>query len=522
MACMTPAADGMRISIDDPEAAAFRAGVIEWLMINHPHDCPVCDEGGECHLQDMTVMTGHVYRRYRFTQAHAPQPGPRAVRQPRDEPLHRTAIAACGSTATTPAAATSTSFGWHDHVYFGRHADGTLESEFSGNLVEVCPTGVFTDKTLEAALHPQMGSADAPRRSACIAALGCNTIPGERYGTLRRIRNRYNGEVNGYFLCDRGRFGYEFVNSARAASASPCFAPPAAERPAVAATRRAARAPVLARAAGRSASARRGPRWRPTSPCAAGRGRSDFYRGLSEHECRLVDAAIGTAAAWLRAVALAARGRPGRRGAGAGRRRDQHGADAGPGAAPSRRCNREIDLTRRLHIHWWDDAAVREALQQRRGPLFIATPAATRLDDVATQSIVPRRTIWCASPLAITYALGADVPPVQACRRTIWRRWSRRSPRRSITPQRPLVVSRHRRRKRGHDARGGQRRLGPLSRQDAARNSASPCPSATALGLGLIGGGSLDDACRAVARRTGRHGHRAWRTICFVAPTRIR
>ena len=66
MSCITDAADGTRISIDDPEARQFRAGVIEWLMTNHPHDCPVCDEGGECHLQDMTVMTGHTYRRYRF------------------------------------------------------------------------------------------------------------------------------------------------------------------------------------------------------------------------------------------------------------------------------------------------------------------------------------------------------------------------------------------------------------------------------------------------------------------------
>ncbi|HZD41676.1 MAG TPA: 2Fe-2S iron-sulfur cluster-binding protein, partial [Terriglobales bacterium] len=53
MACMTPAADGTRVSVDDPRARAFRAGIIEWLMVNHPHDCPVCDEGGECHLQDM-------------------------------------------------------------------------------------------------------------------------------------------------------------------------------------------------------------------------------------------------------------------------------------------------------------------------------------------------------------------------------------------------------------------------------------------------------------------------------------
>src|ERR1700740_1225773 len=68
MACMTPLAEGARFSIADPEAVSFRASVIEWLMVNHPHDCPVCEEGGECHLQDMTVMTGHAYRRYRFTK----------------------------------------------------------------------------------------------------------------------------------------------------------------------------------------------------------------------------------------------------------------------------------------------------------------------------------------------------------------------------------------------------------------------------------------------------------------------
>src|SRR6056297_2512880 len=66
MACMVPARDGTILSIADDEARAFRASVVEWLMIGHPHDCPVCEEGGECHLQDMTVMTGHAYRRHRF------------------------------------------------------------------------------------------------------------------------------------------------------------------------------------------------------------------------------------------------------------------------------------------------------------------------------------------------------------------------------------------------------------------------------------------------------------------------
>src|SRR5512133_905322 len=66
MSCMEPVTEGLIISTNDPEVKAFRAAVIESLMINHPHDCPVCDEGSECHLQDMTVMTGHAYRRYEF------------------------------------------------------------------------------------------------------------------------------------------------------------------------------------------------------------------------------------------------------------------------------------------------------------------------------------------------------------------------------------------------------------------------------------------------------------------------
>jgi NADH-quinone oxidoreductase subunit G len=99
-------------------------------------------------------------------------------------------------------------------VYFGRHEAGVLENEFSGNLVEICPTGVFTDKTLMRHYTRKWDLQTAP--SVCVhCGLGCNTEPGARYGELRRIRNRYNGEINGYFLCDRGRYGYEFVNSDR-------------------------------------------------------------------------------------------------------------------------------------------------------------------------------------------------------------------------------------------------------------------------------------------------------------------
>ena len=213
MSCMTPVADGMRISIDDPDAKAFRASNIEWLMENHPHDCPVCDEGGECHLQDMTLMSGHNYRRFRFKKRTYRNQylGPflnhemnrciqcyRCVRFYRDY--------AGGRDLNV--------FAIHNAVYFGRQADGILESEFSGNLVEVCPTGVFTDKTFARHYTRKWDLETAP--SICVhCSVGCNTIPGACYTELRRIVNRFNGQVNGYFLCDRGRYGYEFVNSDR-------------------------------------------------------------------------------------------------------------------------------------------------------------------------------------------------------------------------------------------------------------------------------------------------------------------
>lgn len=211
MGCMTQVTDGMLLSLSDTRAKAFRADVIEALMTNHPHDCPVCAEGGECHLQDMTVMSGHRDRRYNgLKNTHVNQDlGPlihhemnrciacyRCVRYYQDY-AGGTDLAALGS---------------HDHVYFGRHEDGTLESEFAGNLVEVCPTGVFTDKSLVHDYTRKWDLQSAP--SVCSGCgVGCNTIPGERYGRLKRIHNRYHHEVNGYFLCDRGRFGGAWVNS---------------------------------------------------------------------------------------------------------------------------------------------------------------------------------------------------------------------------------------------------------------------------------------------------------------------
>ncbi|MGZ5012876.1 MAG: NADH-quinone oxidoreductase subunit NuoG, partial [Methylobacter sp.] len=211
MACLTPVAEGLRISMNAEYAQKFRSDNIELLMTNHPHDCPVCEEGGECHLQDMTVMTGHTFRRYRgLKRTHNNQYLGPFINHEMNRCI---ACYRCVRFYDEYAGGKDLQvLGIHNNVYFGRFEDGALENEFSGNLVEVCPTGVFTDKTFSTHYVRKWDLQTVP--SICVhCGLGCNIAPGERYGKLRRIINRYNGDINGYFLCDRGRFGYGFVNS---------------------------------------------------------------------------------------------------------------------------------------------------------------------------------------------------------------------------------------------------------------------------------------------------------------------
>ena len=384
MACMTPAADGTRISISDPEAVAFRETIIELLMENHPHDCPICDEGGECHLQDMTVMTGHTYRRFRFDKRTYDNQylGPlinhemnrciqcyRCVRFYRDFAGGRDFDV----------------FSAHDHVYFGRHQDGVLENEFSGNLVEVCPTGVFTDKTFKEHFTRKWDLQTAP--SVCVhCGLGCNTTPGERYGELRRVRNRYNAEVNGYFLCDRGRYGYEFVNS-ELRIRQPRLNLTANGGGEVVTTEAAVRHVAGLLKEGKGAIGIGSPRASLEANFALRTlvGPDRFFGGWSELE--------GGLAARARALL---RGGPAR----STSLREAEEADAilvlgedltntAPMLALSLRQAVRREPARRaaaLKIPAWDDAAVRELTQDDKGPLFVATPSRTKLDDVSRET----------------------------------------------------------------------------------------------------------------------------------------
>ncbi len=210
MSCMLPAQDGMVVSTTDQEAVAMRRAVIEWLMINHPHDCPVCDEGGECQLQDFTIAGGHGIRRYDgLKRTYNNQ----YLGDYIEHEMNR-CIQCYRCVRFYQEYAGGTDFGVMGRsgaVYFGRQQDGRLESPFSGNLVDICPTGVFTDKT--ARFRARYWDYDMAPSICPGCSLGCNTVPMARYRELLKVTARRNDAVNGWFICDRGRFSTAAVNA---------------------------------------------------------------------------------------------------------------------------------------------------------------------------------------------------------------------------------------------------------------------------------------------------------------------
>jgi NADH-quinone oxidoreductase subunit G len=208
MSCMVEAQDGMLVSTTDAEAVDFRKHVIEWLMLNHPHDCPVCDEGGHCLLQDMTVSGGHGVRRYAGSKrTYLDQYLGPLVQHEMNRCIH---CYRCARYYQEFA-------GYRDlgvmrnanRTYFGRFQDGILESPFAGNLSDICPTGVYTDKPSRF-----FGRRWDYQRSPCLCincSLGCHTVASVRYREVKRQEARFSEAVNGYFICDRGRYGFFYA-----------------------------------------------------------------------------------------------------------------------------------------------------------------------------------------------------------------------------------------------------------------------------------------------------------------------
>jgi len=383
MGCMTQVSEGARFSLHAENATEFREAVVESLMLNHPHDCPVCAEGGECHLQDMTVMVGHRDRRYsgKKNTYRNQYLGPlihhemnRCITCYRCERYYRDYA---GGTDLGAQAS-------HDHLYFGRHEEGVLESEFSGNLVEVCPTGVFTDKPFLKQYSRKWDLQSAP--SICSGcAVGCNIAPGERYGKLKRVHNRYNHEVNGYFLCDRGRFGSGYVNSdarldyAGIKQADSSF---------MAVHQQQALETAASWMQGKKVAGIGSPRASLEANYLLRElvGAENFCAGFSDAEAPLM-------ASVRRILQTTQAANPSIKQIETADAVLVFGEDVtntAPRVALALRQsvrNKSFELAEQMGLPHWQDAAVRNLAQDQRSPLMIVSSMDTRLDDIASQCI---------------------------------------------------------------------------------------------------------------------------------------
>ncbi|MCY4058823.1 MAG: molybdopterin-dependent oxidoreductase, partial [Gammaproteobacteria bacterium] len=299
-------------------------------------------------------------------------------------------------------------FGSKSHMFFGRAEDGVLESEFAGNLVEVCPTGVFTDKPFSKVYTRKWDLQSAP--SICPhCAVGCNTFPAERYGVLKRVHNRYHGEVNGYFLCDRGRYGSHFVNhdkrirNAGVRAEDGVFEAPGRDAAVAAVAERLTHADVIGIGSPRASM---GANFALKELVGAG----NFCIGMADDEA-------ATMAAMLDAY----------RGGGfkIPSLTDIENADAvlilgediSNTAARMALAVRQaahgvaFEMAKEAKIPDWQDAGVRGHAQHAKSPLFIASVASTRIDDLAAATRHGDALDLARAGFGIAHAIDADFPP---------------------------------------------------------------------------------------------------------------
>jgi NADH-quinone oxidoreductase subunit G len=220
--CSTPVADGMVVSTQAPDVVEARASVFEFLLINHPLDCPVCDKGGECPLQDFSYSFGPNESRMEFPRRVFDGEGVRAdVDFGPTLMLNRNRCILCTRCVRfmrdidTDAQISIVDRGYGSEI--ATFQEEGVHSLLSGNLMDVCPVGAITTKDYRFKSRPW----DNPHAVDTICTLcekGCNTTawikakPEWAKGAqLIRMTPRFNPDVNAYWMCDIGRFDYRWI-----------------------------------------------------------------------------------------------------------------------------------------------------------------------------------------------------------------------------------------------------------------------------------------------------------------------
>jgi NADH-quinone oxidoreductase subunit G len=208
-ACATPVNEGMKVHTRSPLAIAAQKGTMEFLLINHPLDCPICDQGGECELQDLAMGYGEGVSRYTETK--------RVVGDKDIGPLIATDFTRCihctrcvrfGAEIAGVRELGATGRG--EHMAIGTYVEKSVDSELSGNIIDVCPVGSLTSKPFrfrarawELVQHDTIAPHDS---------VGSNLHLHERRGRVMRVHPRENEAVNECWISDRDRFSYEGLN----------------------------------------------------------------------------------------------------------------------------------------------------------------------------------------------------------------------------------------------------------------------------------------------------------------------
>src|SRR4051794_28356230 len=212
--CAMPVMPGMKIKTDTPLVKKAREGVMEFLLANHPLDCPICDQGGECDLQDQAVRYGS--DRGRFHEIA----GKRAVEDKDFGPLVKTSMNRCIHCTRCVRFANEVagiqelgSTGRGSDMQIGTYIERTLDSEMSANVIDLCPVGALTAKPYAFSYRPwELKSTES---IDILDAIGSNIRVDSRGVEVMRILPKTNNEVNEEWIADKTRFSFDGLKRQR-------------------------------------------------------------------------------------------------------------------------------------------------------------------------------------------------------------------------------------------------------------------------------------------------------------------
>lgn len=203
ISCATQATNGMVVQTASPRVLAARKAVMEFLLINHPLDCPICDEAGECKLQDYAYAHSIGHSRFDEDKVHKPKRvelGPHVMLDTERCIMCSRCVRFCDEIAHKPQL-TFTRRG--DHVELATFPGEQLDNPYAMNVVDICPVGALTSRTFR--FHARVWEMSATETVCPGCARGCNMYSWVRNNEVLRQTPRFNPAVNDYWMCDHGR-----------------------------------------------------------------------------------------------------------------------------------------------------------------------------------------------------------------------------------------------------------------------------------------------------------------------------